>query len=303
MLGEPPCDEPEASTGSLRAVAEEQLTAVGDLDAPFDVGIVNTGSTELVRGDESKIHARPVALVGDHGAGHVAEVVCDLGADLVAREGDRWPEECPDRGGIAETLERAWNDARREPSPSGVYEAKARRCGVDQKYRDAVSDEHGERAIAVVNERVGFARGRRILRVEHVGAVDLSHDDEMIDAEGPRDEPPVFRDRARTVANVVTKVEGVVGGATRTVKPVRDEGVNAERTGGVDRVDGERSAHLGVKVYVDWHVAQCPMTSRAWEVAAKPSFDVRSATIAATVRSNWGLGVTSMTLPHSVQRR
>ena len=78
---------------------------------------------------------------------------------------------------------------------------------------------------------------------------------------------------------------------------------DAEVANALDGVDAERPSHFARERYVPWHVAQCPMTSRACEVAAKPCWTGNSSTIAATVRSKARLGVTSITLPHIEQSK
>ena len=115
--------------------------------------------------------------------------------------------------------------------------------------------------------------------------------------------PSVLFDRRLIVPHVIAQIErGVVTGGD-AVEAVGDEGVDAEVANALDGVDAERPSHFARERYVPWHVAQCPMTSRAWEVAAKPCWTVNSSTIAATVRSKSRLGVTSMTLPHIEQSR
>ena len=88
MLGDPFRDEPEASTWALRAIAEEEIAAIGHLRGHRDAIVVDARSSQVRRCHQSKIEARTISAVGRERSGNVFEVDGDLGAYLIARRRD-----------------------------------------------------------------------------------------------------------------------------------------------------------------------------------------------------------------------
>ena len=211
-----------------------------------------------------------------------------------------------DAARVSEVLERSSDGARGEAPPPRVHDREPRGRLVDQEHGQTVRHEYRQREVLfVADDRVGVRCRTHVAGLAHRRSVHLAHGDQARSRYADRlgHAPSILFDRTVVVPHVIAEIECVVGTDAYAIEAVGHEGVDAKLADALDGMHVEQPSDFPLECYVPWHVAQCPMTSRACEVAAKPCWTVNSSTIAATVRSKARLGVTSITLPHIEQSK